>query len=127
MSFELLACLALAVVAIPLSRIISAHFVLFAAACAYMEGVEYADSSILAMMFAVLAIGDYLLASVKKDWSLYLSAAVSVALSFESINKGDLLLSNVLYLSALVNACICLSLYKECKAWMFGRSQRLSR
>ncbi len=126
MTFELLACLALMIVAMPLSRDIAAHFAMFALANVMLLGVEYADGSVLAMMFAALAIGDFLLASIKKRASLYLSAVVMVALSFESVNNGDLLLSNAIYLSALINGCICIGMYKELSAWMAGRSQRLS-
>lgn len=123
MTIELIACAVMMLVAGKYSKPITLHYMAFFGANLFFLGYEFADSSLLAMVFALLAIIDTLLATYGRRPVLFVSAAVSLALSFESIGNGDWLLSNAVYLSIATNALIIGSLVKEPLAWTNGRSQ----
>lgn len=123
MTIELIASAVMMLVAAKYSKAIMWHYMVFFGVNLFFLGYELADSSILAMVFAILAIVDTLLATYGKRPVLFISAAVSLALSFESIGNGDWLLSHAVYLSIATNALIIGSLIKEPLAWMNGRSQ----
>lgn len=123
MTYELIACAILMMAALPVSKVIAGHYAAFFCVNLAFLGYEFADASLLAMVFAVLAVIDTLLANNSGKASLYVSAAASLALSFESIGNGDWLLSHSTYLSIATNALIIGSLVKEYAAWIRGRSE----
>ena len=123
MTIELIACAVMMLVAGKHSTPIALHYMAFFGVNLFFLGYEFADSSLLAMVFALLAIIDTLLATYARRPVLFVSAAVSLALSFESIGNGDWLLNHAVYLSIATNALIIGSLVKEPLAWMNGRSQ----
>lgn len=122
MTIELILCAALMLVASRFSTAIALHYGAFFGLNLFFLGYTHADSSILAMVFGAVGAIDILLAIYGRRLILLVSAAASLALSFESIGNGDWLLSNVVYLSIAVNALILGSMIKECMAWMRGRS-----
>lgn len=124
MSIELIACLLLAVIALPISRAIAVHYSTFAAINLMFLGVESADSSILAMTFAALAAADAFLFLRYGAKVLLISAIASAALSIESMLNQDWLLSHSTLISIAVNAAIVLFLVREYKEWIMGRYLR---
>lgn len=124
MTIELGLCLIFMIAALPVSKSVAAHYALFAAVNFMMLGAETADTSLLAMMFATLMIGDILLILAGGRMILLVSATASIALCIESIANMDWLLSRVTYLSAAVNTAIAASLAKEFTLWMRGRYGR---
>lgn len=122
MTIELGLSLAMMFIAIPVSQSITWHYVAFAAVNLALLGVTEADSSLLAMIFGLLAIIDYILFAASKRIVLILSASASVALCLESIGNGDWLLNHVTYLSIATNALIIGTLVKEYWAWIRGKS-----
>lgn len=124
MTVELGLCLIFMIAALPVSKSVAAHYALFAAVNFMMLGAGTADTSLLAMMFATLLVGDILLILAGGRMILLVSAAASIALCIESIANMDWLLSRVTYLSAAVNTAIAASLAKEFTLWMRGRYGR---
>lgn len=123
MTFELIACALLMLATFPVAKTVGLHYMAFFGVNLFFLGYECADSSLLAMVFALLCIIDTLLAIYGRRPVLLVSAAASLALSFESIGNGDWLLNNSTYLSIATNAVIMGSLIKEYVAWMHGRSE----
>lgn len=121
MSIELILCIAFMLVSMPASKSVSAHYLAFALANIALAGYEIADSSILAMMFAVLAATDAALVVAGGRKVLLVSAAASAALCFESMLNMDWLLSHSTYISAAVNAVIAASLVKGYWIWTHGK------
>lgn len=124
MTIELGLCLIFMIAASPVSKSVAVHYALFALVNVAMLGTSTADSSLLAMMFAALLIGDALIVLAGGRRILLISIAASALLCIESIANMDWLLSRVTYLSAAVNTAIAASLAKEFTLWMRGRYGR---
>lgn len=124
MTIELGLCIAFMIAAYPVSKSVAVHYAAFAGINFLMLGVEYVDTSALALLFcAILAIDVILVISGGRK-ILLVSAIASVFLCIESIANMDWLLSRVTYLSAAVNTAIAASLAKEFILWMRGRYGR---
>jgi len=121
MTIELALCIILAIGSYPLSKSISAHYVLFAGVNFAMLGYTEFDSSLLAIVFMCLAVTDAALFISGGRAILLLSAAASVALGLESMLNMDWLLRHGTYLNAIVNAVIVASLIKGKRQWTNGR------
>jgi hypothetical protein len=124
MTIELALCIVLMLLAFPVSRSIAAHYLLFASANLALLDVTYADSSFLAILFALLAAMDTILFMAAGRKVLLISSAVSALLCLESIMNMDWLLSHVTYLSVAVNAAIAGVLAKEYLNWTHGKYGR---
>jgi hypothetical protein len=124
MTIEFILCALMAVIALPASRAIAIHYAVYAGVNLMYFGVEYADASLLALTFSVLAAIDGLLFSRYWSPALLVSAIAAAALSIESMFNKDWLLSHVGYISAAVNAVIVLYLAREYKRWTMGRFGR---
>lgn len=121
MTVELALCVAMMLVALPVSRSIGAHYAGFVLVNLAFVGVQEADATVLVLLFAMLAILDVSLVLAGGRTVLLISAATSFALALESTINQDWLLSHVTYLSAVVNSVIAACLAKEYWAWMRGR------
>lgn len=121
MSIELTLCVVFMLAALPVSKSIAAHFLMLAAINVAALGVGSADSSLLAMVFAVLAMFDAALVLTGGRKILLLSAATSAALCFESIMNMDWMLNHIAAVSALVNAAIAANLAREYGIWTHGK------
>ena len=121
MTIELALCILFAVLALPMSKSIAAHYVLFAGANLSLLGHEYADTSILALVFVLLAVADAMIFMWGGRAILLLSAAASAALAIESMLGMDWLLTRVTYLSAVVNAAFAIYLAREYWIWTNGK------
>lgn len=121
MSIELILCLLFMLVALPVSKSIAVHYLVFAAVNVAALGIESVDSSALSLMFASLAIADAFLIISGGRLVLLSSAIASVLLCIESIANMDWLLSQVTYVSAAVNAVIAANLAKEYLKWTNGK------
>lgn len=124
MTIELILCIAAFMLALPMSRSIAAHYAAFALVNLALLGVQYADSSLLALVFAGLAAADVLLIIAGGRRILLLPALASVALSIESMLNMDFLLNHISYLSVAVNAVIGATLAREYVRWMDGKYGR---
>ena len=124
MTIELALCVVMMAVAFPKSRSIAAHYFALVLVNVAFWGVTSADSSVLAIMFAALAVVDCLLIMMGGRMVLIIPALASFALCVESIANGDWLLSQVTYISAAVNAAIAACLAWEYRAWMRGKFGR---
>lgn len=117
-------CLLFFIIALPVSKGIAAHYLVFLAVNVAFIGVESADASLLALTFTTLVVADCLIVLYSKRYVLMVSAFISFALALESVANGDWLLSQSVYLSIATNAVIAGSLIGEYRAWMRGRSER---
>lgn len=122
MTIELALCILFAFIALPVSKSIMLHYMAFAGINFLFLGYEYADSSLLAIAFGLLAAIDTVLVVLGGRTVLLFSAVTMLALSFESIGNGDWLLNQSMYLSIATNVLIIGSLVKEYWLWMHGRS-----
>lgn len=123
MTFELAACILFALVALPVSKSIMLHYLIFAGLNFLFLGYEFSDSSLLAIAFGFAAVGDLVLFILGGRMALLFSAVTMLALSFESIGNGDWLLNHSIYISVATNAVILGTLIREYMAWMRGRSE----
>ncbi len=121
MTIELVLCLVFMLAALPVSKSIAAHYFVFAALNIAAIGVEAADSSLLALTFALLAIVDVTMVVAGGRKVLLVSAIASVALCIESMLNMDWLLSHSTYINAAVNAVIAASLVKGFMNWTHGK------
>ena len=121
MNIELMLCIAFLLAALPVSKSIAAHYLGFTLANVALGGISSADSSLLAMLFATLAMFDAVLVLSGGRKVLLLAAATSAALCIESIMNADWLLSHVTTVSVIVNAAIAVSLAKGYRVWTNGR------
>lgn len=121
MSIELILCIGSALAALPASRSIAAHYVVLSITNAAMAGQEYADASLLAALFVLLAIGDAFLVIAGGRMILLLSAAVSAILAIESMLNQSFLLDHITYVSAALNAVFWVYLAREYWGWMRSR------
>ena len=124
MTIELVLCIVMMVVAFPKSRSIAAHYFALLLVNVAFWGITSADSSILAITFAGVAVADCILIMLGGRLILVIPALASFALCVESIANGDWLLSQVTYISAAVNAAIAACLAWEYRAWMRGKFGR---
>ncbi len=120
MTIELGLCIAFMIAAYPVSKSVAAHYAVFGLMNLAMLGTTVADSSALAVMFAVLLAADALLILAGGRKVLLIGAIASALLCLESIANMDWLLSRITYLSAAVNTAIAASLAKEFVLWMRG-------
>lgn len=123
MSIELWACILLAFASIPVAREFTIHYLAFIALNISFLGYEYADSTVLAMSFCVVAVVDCILAIVFRRASLAFCSFVSAALCIEQIIGLDYLLTNAFHLSLITNAFIVTALAKEYARWISGKRQ----
>lgn len=123
MTIELVLCLVCAMIALPVSTSIMFHYMVFAAMNFVFLGYDYADSSLLALVFGLVAAVDVILVIFGGRVVLLFPAVTMLALSFESIGNGDWLLNHSVYLSIATNAVILGTLIREYMAWMRGRSE----
>lgn len=121
MSIELALCIAFGLAALPVSRSIFGHYVILAIANLATAGSEYADASVLAAMFVLLAITDAFLVVSGGRRILLLSAAVSSALAIESMLNLSYFLDYITFISAALNAVFGLYLAREYRGWMRSR------
>lgn len=121
MTIELFLCLVFMFAAYPVSKSVAAHYCLFTGLNILAIGVESADSSLLALTFALLAIADAALVIAGGRKVLLVSALASVALCIESMINMDWLLSHSTYINAAVNAVIAASMAKGFMKWTRGR------
>lgn len=124
MTIELILCIALALLAFPVSKSISVHYAIFAGANLALLGVQEAGASFLAILFAALAIADAVIVLAGGRMVLLVSAAASFALSLESVINQDWLLGHVSVISIVVNAMIAACMAREYLAWMNGKLVR---
>lgn len=124
MTIELALCIAMMLIALPVSKSISAHYAIFGALNYAMLGVEYADASLLALLFAALAAADTMLIIAGGRTVLVISCIASTLLSLESIFNMDWLLNHGAYLSAITNTAIAACVAKEYGHWMGGKHGR---
>lgn len=124
MTIELLLCIGLALVALPVSQSVFAHYVAFALVNWMFINSTSADASLLAMTFGALAAVDAAL--ILSGGTLWLLPAfiASTALSIESVSNGDWLLSHSTPISIATNAVLIAYLAWEYLAWMRGRYGR---
>lgn len=124
MSAELILCIAFLLIALPISWSIAAHYAAFALANAAFLGVHSADSSLLAILFAGLFAADIMLVIAGGNRILLISAAITAALSLESMLNLDYLLNNITFISIAVNAVIGGTLAREYLRWTHGKYGR---
>ncbi len=120
MTIELGLCIGFMIAAYPVSKSVAAHYAVFALMNLATLGVATADSSFLALIFAILLAADAMLIICGGRKVLLVSAIASSLLCLESIANMDWLLSRITYLSAAVNTAIAASLAKEFVLWMRG-------
>lgn len=121
MTIELALCILLALAALPVSISIMLHYLIFACLNFFFFGYEYADSSLLALAFGLVAALDIILVVLGGRNILLFSAAAMLALSLESIGNGDWLLNHSIYISIATNAVIIGALTREYMAWTRGK------
>lgn len=124
MTIELALCLIMIFVSMPMSKSIAAHYFVFAVVNTALIGVAEVDATLLAIVFALMAVADAMFVMAGGRMILLVTALTSAMLSFESIANQDWLLSRVTYISVITNALIIACIAKEYRAWMRGKLGR---
>lgn len=124
MSIEAIFCAVALILAYPVAKDISAHYVVMLLANLVLtDGYAY-DSTLIAIVFTVIAIVDSLLGLYYGRIVLLVSAALSILVAFEQLLNLDTLLTNLVYADAAITAWIIIVLAMEWRKW--ARSRRLS-
>lgn len=126
MTMELALCIVFMLLSAPVAQSIMVHYAGFALVNLAFINIEFADSSLLAMVFLYLAIMDAILAAVERSKALAFCGFVSFLLYCEQIMNGDWLLSHALALSLATNCTIGVCLIREYLAWMHGKRRLFS-
>lgn len=109
---------------IAVARDIAIHYaVLLLANLALVSGQLY-DSTLIALVFALVAMADATLALFYGRMVWLASAGIAALVSFEQLLNLDTLLSKLIYADACITAWIIIILAMEWRKW--ANSKRLS-
>lgn len=124
MSIEAWACVAGIVLSFIVAKDIAIHYsVLLAANLTLQSGGLY-DSTVIAVVFAMVALADLWLGLSTGRLVWIASAALAAVVSFEQLLNLDTLLNNLIYADACITAWIIIILAMEWREW--AKSKRLS-
>ena len=124
MSIEAWVCVAGILLSVVVARDITIHYVaLLLANLALISGQLY-DSTIIALVFALIALVDAWLGLWYDRTVWFVSAAIAALVSFEQLLNLDTLLTNLVYADACITAWIIIILAMEWRNW--ANSKRLS-
>lgn len=124
MSIEAWACVAGILLSVVVARDITIHYVALLLANLALISDQLYDSTIIALVFALIALVDAWLGLWygRKVW--FVSAAIAALVSFEQLLNLDTLLTNLVYADACITAWIIIILAMEWRNW--ANSKRLS-
>lgn len=124
MSIEAWVCVAGILLSVVVARDITIHYAaLLLANLALVSGHLY-DSTVIAMVFAMIALVDAWLGFWYGRPAWFVSAAIAALVSFEQLLNLDTLLNNLIYADACITAWLLIILATEWRKW--ANSKRLS-
>jgi hypothetical protein len=124
MSIEAWVCVAGILLSVVVARDIAIHYAaLMIANLALVSGQLY-DSTIIALVFVLIALVDSWLGFWYGRTVWFVSAAIAALVSFEQLLNLDTLLTNLVYADACITAWIIIILATEWRKW--ANSKRLS-
>lgn len=124
MSIEALACVAGILLSAVVARDIAIHYTMLLIANLALTSGQLYDSTIIALVFASVAVVDMWLGLAYGRTVLLVSAAVTSLVAFEQLLNLDTLLNNLIYADACITAWIIIVLAMEWRTW--ANSKRLS-
>jgi hypothetical protein len=114
-------CLVMLFVAYPVAKDISAHYcIMLLANLALPSGYTY-DSTLIAIVFAAVALANAYLAITYHRLVLLASAIVAACVAFEQLLNLDTLLSNLAYVDAGLAAWVLIIVVMEWRKWAKSR------
>jgi hypothetical protein len=124
MSIEAWVCVAGILLSVVVARDIAIHYsALLIANLALTTGYVY-DSTLIALVFGMIALVDSFLGLIYGRTVFLVSAAIAGMVSFEQLLNLDTLLNNLIYADACITAWIIIILAMEWRNW--ANSKRLS-
>lgn len=124
MSIEAWVCVAGILLSVVVAKDVAIHYsALLLANLALVSGQLY-DSTVIAMVFALIAITDSLLGFIYGRTVWFISGSIAALVAFEQLLNLDTLLNNLIYADALITAWLIIILAMEWRAW--AKSKRLS-
>lgn len=124
MSIEAWVCVSGILLSVVVARDIAIHYAaLLLANLALVSGQLY-DSTVIAMVFAMVALVDAWLGFWCGRPVWFVSAAIAGLVSFEQLLNLDTLLNNLIYADACITAWLLIILATEWRKW--ANSKRLS-
>ena len=110
-------CLVMLFVAYPVAKDISAYYcILLLANLALPPGSSH-DSTLIALVFTLIALGSTYLAITCQRIVLMVSALVAACVAFEQLLNLDTLLSNLAYVDAGLTAWLLIVVAMEWRKW----------
>ena len=110
-------CLVMLVVAYPVARDISAYYcILLLSNLALPSGLTH-DSTLIALVFALIALGSAYLTITYHRLVLLVSAIVAACVALEQLLNLDTLLTNLAYVDAGLTAWLIIIVVMEWRKW----------
>jgi len=110
-------CLFMLVVAYPVARDVSYyHCILLLSNLALPSGLNH-DSTLIALVFAFIALGSAYLAITYHRLVLLVSAIVAACVALEQLMNADTLLTNLAYVDAGLTAWLIISVVIGWRKW----------
>jgi hypothetical protein len=110
-------CLVMLVVAYPVAKDISAYYcILLLSNLALPSGFIH-DSTLIALVFTLIALGSTYLAITYQRIVLMVSAVVAVCVAFEQLLNADTLLTYLAYVDAGLTAWLIIIVFMEWRKW----------
>ena len=110
-------CLFMLVLAHPVAKDISAYYgILLLSNLALPSGLNH-DSTLIALVFAFIALGSAYLAITYHRLVMVVSAIVAACVALEQLMNADTLLTNLAYLDAGLTAWVLINVVMEWRKW----------
>jgi len=115
---EVAFCLVMLVVAFPVARDVSAYYgILLLSNLALPSGLNH-DSTLIALVFAFIALGSAYLAITYHRLVLLVSAIVAACVALEQLMNADTLLTNLAYVDAGLTAWVLIIVVIGWRKWV---------
>ena len=124
MSIEVWVCIAGALLSIAVAKDIAVHYFALLLANLALSPEYIYDSTLIALVFASIAMVDAFLGFFYGRLVWFVSSALATMVSFEQLLNLDTLLNNLIYADALITAWLIIILAMEWRTW--AKSKRLS-
>jgi hypothetical protein len=114
-------CLVMLLVAFPVAKDISAYYCILLLANLALPSGSAHDSTLIALVFTVIALGSAYLAITYHRLVLLVSAIVAASVAFEQLLNLDTLLDKLAYVDVGITAWLLIVVAMEWRKWAKSR------
>jgi hypothetical protein len=114
-------CLVMLLVAYPVAKDISAYYCILLLANLALPSGSAHDSTLIALVFTLIALGSAYLSIAYHRLVLLVSALVAACVAFEQLLNLDTLLNNLAYVDAGLTAWLLIVVAMEWRKWAKSR------